>query len=97
MLTNQDFTKLIMINDTINFLGILTRITSDLYYSNDYIIDTKIFDNLMNNLNKLYKLLISDYKKTILKYINEDRFEKLKEHYKNIYTLDFLIEFIKEL
>ena len=35
MLTNQDFTKLIMINDTINFLGILTRITSDLYYSND--------------------------------------------------------------
>lgn len=97
MITEEEYKKLISILDSIKYLGILSNITNDLYYSNDFIINIKIYNELISKIDKLYKELTSDYKNIILKYINKDRFEKLKEKYKNIYTIDFLIEFIKEL
>ena len=97
MITEEDYKKLISILDSIKYLGILSNITNDLYYSNDFIINIKIYKELISKIYKLYKEITSNYKNIILKYINKDRFEKLKEKYKNIYTIDFLIEFIKEL
>lgn len=97
MITEEDYKKLISILDSIKYLGILSNITNDLYYSNDFIVNIKIYNELISKIDKLYKEITSNYKNIILKYINKDRFEKLKEKYKNIYTIDFLIEFIKEL
>ena len=97
MISEEDYKKLISILDSIKYLGILSNITNDLYYSNDFIVNIKIYNELISKIDKLYKELTSNYKNIILKYINKDRFEKLKEKYKNIYTIDFLIEFIKEL
>lgn len=97
MITEEDYKKLISIIDSIKYLGILSNITNELYYSNDFIINIKIYKELISKIYKLYKEITSNYKNIILKYIDKDRFEKLKEKYKNIYTIDFLIEFIKEL
>ena len=97
MITEEDYKKLITILDSIKYLGILSNITNDLYYSNDLIVNIKIYNELISKIDKLYKEITFNYKNIILKYINKDRFEKLKEKYKNIYTIDFLIEFIKEL
>lgn len=97
MITEEEYKKLISIIDSIKYLGILSNITNDLYYSNDFIVNIKIYNELISKIDKLYKELTTNYKNIILKYINKDRFEKLKEKYKNIYTIDFLIEFVKEL
>lgn len=96
MITTEEYDILVNTLDTIKYLNILTLVSNDLYNQN-YILNLKIYDKIINEINKAFRELSTNYRKIILKYISKENYENLRNQHKNIYTIDFLIDFIKAL